>query len=1471
MNTKGIKFLAVLTVLAMAFASVAFISDAQGNDAVDTVDVTDLLKEYADLKTIDEATQDEFYYYEDASVKVKAIPDNSTIYINNGATVEFKFKTDVTDLTVITVSGDRAGKTPYEGTSITFSPEDGSTFEYTAGTVNISGELKASASFYYSAVFDGAEFGEKTKVAAGETITIKSALTTTTPADLAAISADAGVKFAYGSITFSTNGTDYFAVYTAPGDSFGRVNLDDTSVYVKKGTGTVYHSSSSATLASIAGAEIFAAATTVAVEETTYDQVTLDLNSLNKAKGSIALAGYVALKASSGAITVGEDVTMTVNKNAVVDAASQVQNNGKIVLKNSTGITLNSGTENTILNNTKGIVAAENKDLWSGNTIKGIVSTSAGFVDTTSISEVVTSPTGSVKNWAVEVGQVIILGGDLTIVESFTINGILTIPAGVTLTISDTAIMTVSGIYAKVENHGTINIQVPKALVGQQTGTELGLQVTGNGSVDNQNIIATISAKPTGDVAYYAIQTDSDKFVNNGTLTISQYDKVKFEALENNGAITINGKVEAGTEDENSDIINSGIITFQNKATLGSSFVISDAAVDATAIISALQIPAGKTLTIDNAGIEDTGSYSAEESSIVFSATSTNNPTFATYSISRATVIGATQKVLTTTYTALDLSGSISVSYKDEAGKAVKSPGDVAGMTLSGRVIISDALTIPKYLDTTVSEGSTVTVSDTWTYSVDAEELTVGDGAKIDVTGKIVQNNGNNITAIHTGVAYQAGDSVYVITNFGDALSALTETYNSLTLYGTNKVSGPIEIPAAVDISGDGNITLTSGSMEVNAAATISSMIYVTSGTLHTLDVASLGDVDADVLIQEDGSDEATYMDLATAVNAVNGTVTLWADRADATVTAVVVYSDLTVPKSVTINATEMPLQVEGCTLTVEGRIIVDGSFEVRDSHVALGALVLEGGFFQYASNALGGDEWWFPAGILYTMVDSEENAFDVVTSLDNIATAISEDEDGTITVTGNTKVGDLSVIGTEEKPVTLVFTDDVDAGTITIDNAEIQLADGSEVTATFANTSGSIVIRDAMVNKVVISDEDDLKIVGTVDDISDGASESEQAYYIAFYGDVTAEAFTAAMNELGYESDDEMPTFIVNGTLTASGKSITIGYGIIIYGALIADNQSKITIEGDVQVVGSLIAMEKTTAAAGSIVIDANDNIDQDGNLYVGATKAQLFNSKAQYNTASAAVVSGDVSFAGFVIVTADAIIADDIVEDFYSMEIYIEDELFVTVISEVGKVELNALALPVTEAVVDKIYDQDGDEIEMADGLHLDPEYNTLYTTTDGQTITAFNFTDVSEIYITVNHGVYDLQIKTDDGVKSVAVNGMVMVYGTVEGMNVFSLNDLSAGTYTVTYTLKSGYEGTPVITTSMGTIIQGYDIMLSGDYDEPIVYQLTGTQKEVAPEPVEPEKESEWNITTILLVILVVLIAIMAVIVALRLNRN
>ena len=152
-------------------------------------------------------------------------------------------------------------------------------------------------------------------------------------------------------------------------------------------------------------------------------------------------------------------------------------------------------------------------------------------------------------------------------------------------------------------------------------------------------------------------------------------------------------------------------------------------------------------------------------------------------------------------------------------------------------------------------------------------------------------------------------------------------------------------------------------------------------------------------------------------------------------------------------------------------------------------------------------------------------------------------------------------------------------------------------------------------------------------------------------------------------------------------------------------------------------------------------------------------------------------------------------------------------------------------------------------------------------------FNIGAYDELYAVMDYNIYDVIIYTDAGVKSVSIDGIELFNQQTNQFILPGGSKLVAGTHAVTYTMKDGYSGTPTLKTFNGTLLKDYKFITTGtdSADRNVVLQLNGTEPTPEPEPVVPEKESEWTITTILLCVLVVLIAIMAVIVALRLNRN
>jgi len=860
--------------------------------------------------------------------------------------------------------------------------------------------------------------------------------------------------------------------------------------------------------------------------------------------------------------------------------------------------------------------------------------------------------------------------------------------------------------------------------------------------------------------------------------------------------------------------------------------------------------PIAQKIEVTDTGIADGTVIKNGAASVEFGYTSPTpvpDPQATKYTIRGVTITGATAKVITTTYSALDVAGNLAVAYD----KADTTQADVV---LTGRINVSDSFTVPALAKLSASATTTIAVTGTMTMVKNAGYTAMD--MTVNVTGRLIDNNSSITPA--KGVSYDNADStVRVTTTFENALSeAIAADIDQIKVYGTNDASGTFTIPAGmyidayVDLNNKATINLKSGSITVEDTAYVASNVTVTKGILYFVSQSSrMGDVKADIAVIDEDADTATYMNLATAAT-IPGEYKLAQE--------VTVSENLRIPATVTVDVNGKTLTVSGCELIVDGTLVADNAINylaVKDTHTALASFIVNGYF--YYTGAIE-DFWWYPSGVHYETT-VENVAYDVITSIDNIAVAIANDDDGEIDITGDVKGADLTLIGSDDKEVVVTFDGSVTASEIAMSDVQVKLTNGKKVDAEFSSADGSIVIRNAQTTKFVITENDGLSASGTVTDIAD----TTMPYYIGFFGEVAVSAFTADMDDTDYGASYEYPEFEVDGTLTAQGKSVTIGYPIIVDGSLIADNSAKITIKGGAEVIGSLIAKEKTeSASAGAIVIEATE--DYVGYLVIGALIDDLYNEKAIPQVTGAATVSGDVSFAGTVMILEGSYIDPEIVEDLYDLTIQVDGEDYLYIFNSLGTIKLDGLVIPAFQAKVDKALDADGEEYDES-VVELSDEYNAIaFTGNEG-----FDFTTEKIINVTINTYVYTVQIKTDAGIKSVALNGVEMVLD--KGDNLYKLDGLEAGTYKVTYTLKSGYEGTPVITTGMGTIIKGYDIAVAGDYDEIIEYQLTGTEPIPEPEPVTPEEQSEWTITTILLVILVILIAIMAVIVALRLNRN
>jgi len=340
------------------------------------------------------------------------------------------------------------------------------------------------------------------------------------------------------------------------------------------------------------------------------------------------------------------------------------------------------------------------------------------------------------------------------------------------------------------------------------------------------------------------------------------------------------------------------------------------------------------------------------------------------------------------------------------------------------------------------------------------------------------------------------------------------------------------------------------------------------------------------------------------------------------------------------------------------------------------------------------------------------------------------------------------------------------------------------------------------------------------------------------------------------------------------------------ITGTVYVDNASKLTVNSDVQVLGALVAAERSEDGVAGAV-------EMNGDLFIGTLKSDIYSVKDTEEAyghdvlgdyygmeiGDAAIVSGKIELykAGalekpvFITVMPGSVVDPAIVEDLSYVDVRIDGDVWLTVYGY-GDLpySLDGLKAPIFNAFAYVGYD--AYDVDCGD---FDNFYKVVYDSPE-------KAMDLYGGYVNfaLDYEVYAVKIKTDGSVKAVYIDGILMETGNVA--NIFMIYKQTAGTHNVTVEAATGYDADKcVLYTEMGTILPGmaftfteYDceFVETEDYIGYVVtYNINGTEIQPEPVPPTPEEESQWTITTILLVILVVLIAIMAVIVALRLNRS
>ena len=1065
-------------------------------------------------------------------------------------------------------------------------------------------------------------------------------------------------------------------------------------------------------------------------------------------------------------------------------------------------------------------------------------------------------------------GQRIIAAQNVTLKDNakLIIHGTLVINEGVTIEIEKGSQLIIIDSTAKIINNGRIlnesMVKFTSAGVQRIDGTtenslEGGIVLmdaylenngTINGdytpsSIDAYKVSAWVQSAYNVTTARYATINLSGNAVNNGIIAVGDDDSLYtgYGIFENNGTIDVRGVLyldsgntgayPTATTYSEAVFANSGTLNLYgyvmaegNNGTAAAIFLMSK---DAKVVINELKFLASSG--VDKLSVSDANfktRTSADKPSVVTfdayhfsSATYTSNAetlSGVTVGLKTLTYWGATKASTGKVYTELTLVGVASAATVADQTSAWE-----AEIKIKGEIETAGSLTLTENVKLTMdgTSGNTYTISGVVTAAQSANYglFFTGVNDTLTVTGKFtavrsdIALNGATVNAAKYKVlSTETTPTKYVYTTLG---TAIADEATSITLYGSNAVADDLTIPAGTTVVNNSSATLTVNAEKTLAVAEGGKLkndgTIDVKGTLIANDYKNTLKGEGTILadVERIGNGIATYTNLETALNTAVAGDTVTVTRDDAISKSV----DIHIPAGVVLDIQDVVLTMEENTV-----ITIDGTLAIG----SVGKLTLteadEGSDDVDAKAVLHGfiiKEDGFPSagykdkiGGAYYEMTVKGIIYGFATPVSNVPTVIDDADDGLFDVYGETTVGTLSLLATESAKMN--FHGDLTATTITLDNTTLVFDTGVVVVAGFSNIDGAVAVKgEAGADFSVYDSKDKLYLKGKFVDNTDKK-------YVTTTGNVYSAGFSATK-------------LTVEGVYDVTANNATAIGELLVKGSVVIDNDKNLKVT-TASVLGTVTSAAKTeTAGNGNFIVET---------LWVGLTD----------NTAveNAAAVAGKVTLGSVAFVLNGATVPESILE-LPSTEYYIEGKLWLTAYA-VGNVSI----LSVGEAPI-----ENADFVCWMDGTELIALDDYI-----GQITRADAYFD---------YEIYNVTIRSDAGIKEVSIGGKIMK-SPLSGENEFTLENLTAGTYKVSYTLINGYEGSAQLYTADGTILKDNSFVLSGTDDRNIVLQLIGTEQIVTPEP-SPVEQNEWTITTILLVILVILIAIMAVIVALRLNRS
>ncbi len=1045
-------------------------------------------------------------------------------------------------------------------------------------------------------------------------------------------------------------------------------------------------------------------------------------------------------------------------------------------------------------------------------------------------------------------GTIVVVNGNLTVVNGAE----LKIMDGAKFTVNEGVTLTVNG------------------LKGNDTNDKAGLIVSAGADVDVNGTLV-VSENGTLDInaadAEYQPEKDFEPgFTVNGTITFQ------------NGTSSVNN-------DGNEIVIGSnGVMNVTSIGTKVSKIGNIEVALmpGATLNMRGVAIDVTVTATTPNTGAEN---YTTFESSAKLTNTPVQNVTPTSANVSNivftapsasATVYDANEDRVRIETATLDISGTIQngdkivtdsnarTDFVDRDGESVDVTSQVAvtgtlnvgnngSLVIGSYTVISGTVnavnTTNSVKSVAVNSDGAVTVSGTVSISFNAYDTdnTGGkmriDGGSITVTGEstaietlgfselygayyyLMDNTTGNVTAyiVDLDAAIAAAAENTAITEINVYAGAGSENNKANGYDGGYVVSEGFDIPANVTLNVYNALIVEEGAtinVPVNSFVNVNGVIYV-QGTVvdNSLTLALIsGGVGVDCEVRMTSNDGATitYTSLRLAIAGAEGEVVI------ELVGDAVIDANLTIPENVTVDLGTHTMKVtEGATVTVNGVIDAqDGTVETTyktgadDKTRSTGTVVVNN--YIIVDDSAEYAQYGYSISGVYVEADIEGidgqyfiMSVPVFAGYSGIVDAA--DIQGTVTY------NDAFTLAAGEDGVnTLTISGKVTFGTVTVTGYTIEMSKGGVLTGTIAAANGSVELN-------MIAAESTFTVKNVIDE-----DEETDILYVA--------GSPASVDKDGKIID----------TQTGNVATLAVASGAVaVDGELNTSNLVPFGVsEGTtLDVEGTLNTSE--FEIAGTVDVAKGATVSATGNIYIGTDD--------EFKAQNGATVTGDNISAGenkVIYVSAESEVTIDGLDTENNTEFYIEDALWMTAYGSSSDMIVPPIAnadFTGWENAEDEVYFYD-----VAMGGH--PAVDTI------------DLTETDRLDAVIDYNIYTVTVLGDNGIGTVAIDGNVLL----KSSNMFVATGLTAGTHTISYTLKNGYSGEATISVD-GQTISGNSFTLSGtsDDDRTVQIVLSGTEASVQ-EPVD-NSDDGMGITDYLLIILVILVIVLAIFVALRMMRS